>query len=126
MDKHIAQAISQTGGFYYYGLYGIERIGVASGRKYFGTIDWYQTRRRNKFLKGQAANGGYGSIHDTCFALIFLVRGRAPVMMNKLMYENATKKQTDPWNGARATAPILPAGWATILSRAFSIGRLST
>ncbi|HWE02453.1 MAG TPA: DUF4159 domain-containing protein [Tepidisphaeraceae bacterium] len=97
MDKHISMALTRGGGFYYYGLYGIERIGVASGRKYFGTVDWYQIGAE-AIVRGQAASGSFGSVHDTCFALLFLVRGRAPVMMNKLMYETASKKLPDPWN----------------------------
>jgi len=71
----------------YYTLYGLERIGVASGYKYFGTTDWYQDGA--EFLvRNQGENGGWGvDLSDTCFAILFLVRGRAPVMMNKLEYE---------------------------------------
>ncbi|HWE04683.1 MAG TPA: DUF4159 domain-containing protein, partial [Tepidisphaeraceae bacterium] len=92
MDKHAIAALA--GGPY--GLYGIERIGVASGRKYFGPIDWYKLGAE-RLVKTQAA-GSWGALHDTCFCLLFLVRGRAPVMMNKLMYEPASKTQVDPWN----------------------------
>ena len=98
MDKHITKALLKGGGeWFYYGLYGIERIGVASGRKYFGAVDWYKNGAES-IVRGQQPNGSWGAPHDTCFAVLFLVRGRAPVMMNKLIYETASKKQVEPWN----------------------------
>ncbi|MCC6240856.1 MAG: DUF4159 domain-containing protein [Phycisphaerales bacterium] len=76
----------------YYTLYGIERIGVASGLKYFGTVDWFQLgakwllARQNQQSK---AWGDYGtsSFANNSFALLFLSRGSAPVAINKLQYE---------------------------------------
>ena len=81
MDANIKAALAGS----LYGMYGIERIGVASGRKYFDVVDWYQTGA-DGIVKRQAANGSWGDLPDTCFALLFLVRGRAPVVMNKLEY----------------------------------------
>lgn len=85
----------------YYTLYGLERIGVASGYKYFGTTDWYQDGA--EFLvRNQSADGSWGNdLSDTCFAILFLVRGRAPVIMNKLDYEidqNGDKAKPGNWN----------------------------
>jgi hypothetical protein len=98
MDKNVANAMSRFDGFYYYGMYGIERVGVASGRKYFGGIDWYQVGAE-KLVRTQFPDGSWNkTLHDTCFTILFLVRGRAPVMMNKLLYANTTRRQTDPWN----------------------------
>ena len=85
MADHFDPKASNT-----YLLYGIERIGVASGYKYFGTHDWYRAgaetlvRRQEK---NGAWPGGYGPIVDTSFSLVFLARGRAPVVMNKLQYD---------------------------------------
>jgi len=85
----------------YYTLYGLERIGVASGYKYFGTTDWYQDGA--EFLvRNQAVDGSWGmDVSDTCFAILFLVRGRAPVIMNKLEYEidqNGDKPKLANWD----------------------------
>lgn len=85
----------------YYTLYGLERIGVASGYKYFGTTDWYQDGA--EFLvRNQEPGGGWGrDVSDTCFAILFLVRGRAPVIMNKLEYEidqNGDKPKLANWD----------------------------
>lgn len=71
-----------------YTFYGVERIGVASGYKYFGTTDWFK-EGSERLVRSQAPNGSwedFGPIPGTSFALLFLSRGRAPVMMNKLNY----------------------------------------
>jgi len=81
MDKHIEKAMAGEP----YTMYGIERIGTASGHKYFGTKDWYKMGSEY-FVRHQFYDGGFGGIPNTCFALVFLARGRAPVLMNKLEY----------------------------------------
>ena len=75
-----------------YALYGVERIGVASGYKYLGKVDWY-TIGSERLVKAQHPDGswtssepGAGPLTDTAFALLFLSRGSAPVMLNKLDY----------------------------------------
>jgi hypothetical protein len=70
----------------FYTLYGVSRIGVASGRKYFGTIDWFK-EGADYLVKHQEANGSWDGLVDTAWALLFLARGRAPVVMNKLQYD---------------------------------------
>ncbi len=79
--------------FPYATIYAIERVGVASGQKYFGDIDWFQ-KGADWLIKMQEPNGSFkknmspyvGELPATCFAMLFLARGGAPVMMNKLEY----------------------------------------
>ncbi|MEI7834981.1 MAG: DUF4159 domain-containing protein, partial [Planctomycetota bacterium] len=73
------------GGWMFYFLYGVERVGLASGYKYFGTADWYKLGAEY-LTKAQGANGSWGQLPDTAFAMIFLIRGRHPVLLNKLAY----------------------------------------
>ena len=96
MDEHIDQIITQGD---LYTMYGIERIGVASGRKYFGTVDWY-AKGSDLLVSRQGGDGAWGDIPNTCFALLFLARGSAPVMMNKLEYQVPLppKGVGDPWD----------------------------
>ena len=87
----------------------MERIGVASGLKYFGTIDWYKDGS-NYLVKQPEDHGAMGfqakSVDPTCncdtaWGLLFLVRGRAPVVMNKLQYEinmHGDKPRIANWN----------------------------
>ncbi len=85
-----------------YAMYGIERIGVASGYKYFGAVDWFSAGA-DALLKSQnKSTGAWGDEINTSFALLFLSRGRAPVMMNKLQYNVTAPKTTQSkeanWN----------------------------
>ena len=90
--------------FFYY-LYGVERVGLASGYRNFGTHDWFREgaaeiiRRLCKVdpdsgemsihskIGGQS-RGGTIAIDDLSFALLFLSRGRVPVAVNKLRDES--------------------------------------
>lgn len=79
-----------------YTLYGVERIGVASGYKYFGGQDWYAVGA-DKLMKAQRPDGsweggfpGATPLPTTAFAMLFLSRGGAPMVMNKLDYRPAT------------------------------------
>jgi len=79
------------GGHDAYYLYGVERVGLASGYKYFGTADWFQLGSRH-LMKKQKANGAVGQdpkaeIPETAFSVVFWVRGRYPVVMNKLQFD---------------------------------------
>ncbi len=98
--------------FIYITLYAMERIGVASGLKYFGQIDWYQ-KGADWLVKTQLPTGAWQNkgtyasvtamnkgVADVAFAMLFLSRGGAPVVMNKLEYsqEPAKDKQAEPGN----------------------------
>src|SRR5262249_10184258 len=75
----------------------------------FGNVDWYHVGV-DYLVKNQNDDGSWGAqddhsnpkkIPDTCFGLMFLIRGRAPVAFNKLDY-NVTgpgDRQLPPtWN----------------------------
>jgi hypothetical protein len=81
-----------------YGLYGLERVGLASGYKYFGRHDWYSELAR-QLVAAQHFDGSWGNgpnasgqypartLIDTAYSLLFLARGRHPILFNKLRYE---------------------------------------
>ena len=78
------------GGWLYYYLYGVERAGRLTGRRFFGQADWYREGaatlvRDQQPLKG-SWNGQSGEVVNTSFALLFLSKGRSPVLMNKLRH----------------------------------------
>ena len=78
-----------------YYLYGVERVGLASGRRFFGTVDWYRTAaaqiisRQNGYGSWDGGFNGATPITATSYALLFLARGRNPVPFNKLEYDGA-------------------------------------
>jgi hypothetical protein len=92
MDKNFAGQVGKKWPFYT--LYGVERVGLASGYKFFGKVDWYK-RGTRYLLKTQRDDGifepagGWGSNENTatCYALLFLQRGLHPVLFNKLQYK---------------------------------------
>lgn len=81
--------------WFYYVLYGVERVALATGYKYFGKHDWYK-EGRGELLARQQPDGswdygagpiGGGLNTSTSYALLFLLRGSRPVVFNRLEYE---------------------------------------
>jgi hypothetical protein len=92
-------------GFIYPTLYAYERVGAASGLRFFGTVDWYEVGAEWT-LKAQKPDGSWttanvtphlNSVTDTCFAMLFLAKGRAPIVMSKLQYVDSSGKE-GRWN----------------------------
>ncbi len=83
-DKNFtAQTNPGKGGWHMYYLYGVERIGLAAGFKYFNKLDWYQEGAR-VIIKRAGSNGNAGGLAESAFALMFLSRGRYPTWISKL------------------------------------------
>ncbi len=82
--------------FYY--LYGLERAGRISGRRFFGEFDWYRLgaahliKTQNKASGAWKGNGGLGEDSEsiaTSFALLFLSKGRRPIVVGKYQHADA-------------------------------------
>jgi hypothetical protein len=72
-----------------YVVFGIERVGLASGFKHFGSHEWYR-ELAIQLIARQRKNGGWEQDLDTSFILSFLARNRHPVMMNKLRFDTVS------------------------------------
>jgi hypothetical protein len=93
----------------FYGLYGIERAGRFTGQRYLGGQDWYEVGCRC-LVDSQKADGSWDASNlgtptidgrpliATSFALLFLSKGRTPVLVSKLAYGEA---DYTGWNNKR-------------------------
>jgi len=76
----------------YYWLFALERVALADGRKFIGKNDWFADGTR-ELLGDQNSNGSWGFgeggqlVPQTAFGMLFLARGRRPVLLNKLQYK---------------------------------------
>lgn len=85
----------------YYWLYCMERVGIAAGYKHFGGHNWYKEgaafllsrqlpdgswQQIDPAIRTPVEHWGGGRVPDTCFAILFLYKGRAPVLFNKLRF----------------------------------------
>jgi hypothetical protein len=111
MDHDVSKRGGVTGeAWQYYYLYNLERVGLATGRKYFGTFDWYKLGA--EFLvHGQSAGGWTdggaiygGPVVNTAYGILFLVRGQHPVLFNKLQHAGDPTHPGDWNNRPRALA----------------------
>ncbi|MHC4947663.1 MAG: DUF4159 domain-containing protein [Planctomycetota bacterium] len=102
MDEHFSPTANpgRDSDFYYY-LYGVERVGLASGYKFFGGRDWFRegaaelirrlcawdpaarTMTVHRTVAGRG-NAGEIRVRHLAFALMFLSRGGVPAAINKL------------------------------------------
>lgn len=96
--------------FFFYYLYGVERVGRLTGRRFLGRHDWY--REGADHLVGRQdrlTNGWKGLTSDeskeevaTAMALLFLSKGRRPVVLAKLR-----SGEFGDWNRHRGDVPNL-------------------
>ena len=107
-DNHIERALAWLGRYglstnpggeftwHLYYLYGIERVGRLSGRRFLGQHDWYREGAQLLVSRQDKLNGqwrGAGPIESnadiaTSFALLFLAKGRRPVVISQLDWQS--------------------------------------
>jgi hypothetical protein len=83
-----------------YYLYALERVGRLSGRRFIGQHDWYR-EGAEMLIELQDPLAGFWQVGDpgvvsTSFALLFLSKGRRPVLVAKLR-----RPPEDDWNRHR-------------------------
>ncbi len=93
-----------SGKYLFYYLYGIERVGRMTARRFIGSHDWYR-EGAEKLVQDQDGLAGFwkGSVPAedqpqvaTALALLFLSKGRRPVLVSKLRHGPG-----DDWNNHR-------------------------
>ncbi len=91
--------------WYYYYMYGLERVGRLTAQRFFGEHDWYRAGTRNMISSdNQLPSGEFVTtgndfrVANTAMALMFLAKGRRPVLMAQLKYGGSP---TD-WNNRPA------------------------
>ncbi len=108
---------SQAGLFYY--LYGVERVGRLTGQRFIGKHDWYREGAAMLVAEQDALSGfwvGRGHAEDdrliaTSLALLFLAKGRRPVVMAKLQYGDADTVWDPHRNGVQNLSLHLERLW---------------
>jgi hypothetical protein len=85
-------SVEERRGNIFYNLYGLERAGRLTGLRFFGDHDWYREGCEYlvKYQDPQGAWNGRGFEQyptlATSFAILFLSKGRTPIMISKLVH----------------------------------------
>lgn len=91
----------------FYNIYGIERAGRLSGQRFIGDHDWYREGcerltgvKRSRLNQQEDGSWKGGALENntiaTAFALLFLAKGRTPILISKMAY---------------ASRPVTATGW---------------
>ena len=97
MSQYFAVGVNpgeQGGRWVLYYLYGVERAGRLSGQRFFGNHDWYREGASYLVDRQSRRDGSWSTsagveadpLVASSFALLFLSKGLAPVLINKLNY----------------------------------------
>jgi hypothetical protein len=110
----------------FYNLYGIERVGRLSGQRFLGNHDWYREGCEYLLRQQHEADGSWHEGHrfdgwpvvSTSFALLFLSKGRTPLLISKLVHgpgEDWNNDHNDARNlvdySSKELFRKLPMGW---------------
>lgn len=91
-----------------YYLYGLERVGRMTAHRFIGGHDWYREGAHHllhEMRSNVAASGGWRGVGfeqrdenvATSFAMLFLAKGRRPVLLSKVQFQ-----ANDDWNHHRS------------------------
>jgi hypothetical protein len=99
LGKHFSVARNpNNSGWWLYYLYGLERVGRLSGRRFIGDHDWYRegaevlVREQDKYVGYWRGTGSVETnpLIGTAFSLLFLAKGRRPVVIAKSRHGDGT------------------------------------
>jgi hypothetical protein len=84
---------SSDSGWRFYFMYGLERAGRLSGRRFFGAHDWYREGAAKlidwQMNGGKWAGGGNEAENvATAMSLLFLSKGKRPIAIAKYLFES--------------------------------------
>jgi hypothetical protein len=78
--------------WYYFWLYGLERAGVATGRRMFGNHDWFR-EGTDLLVNGQQADGSWTNrLYQDALCLLFLAKGYRPLLVERLEWDGAWRR----------------------------------
>jgi hypothetical protein len=108
--------------WYYFWLYALERLGVVSGRRTFGNHEWFPDGVA-LLVRGQRSDGRWTDrLYHDALCLLFLAKGYRPLLVQRLRWEGAWRKDPRDLNhlvaylGARVGGD--PVGWRTLEAEA--------
>lgn len=134
------RGIGQSHPWLLYYLYGVERVGRMSGRRFLGSHDWF--REGAEFLVNEQRKSIHGNwtgtgiiennpIVATSFALLFLSKGKRPVVISRLKHSEDNGGRENDWDSHRRSVQNLTArveklwqkdlSWQTIDARHASL-----
>ena len=106
-----------------YNLFTLERVGLDSGYKFFGSHEWYR-ELAGRVISVQWPSGafgrnvdGYDTVVESAFTLLFLSKGRPPIFMEKLKFDGDwSNRPRDLANATRFASKALerPLNWEVV------------
>jgi hypothetical protein len=106
----------------YYYLYGLERAGRLTGQRFFGEHDWYREGAEELVHDQDKLQGFWkGFLFEdneyiaTSFAVLFLAKGRAPVLINKLRHTPSGDWNNDT-DDIRNLVGLVSRDWKNLLT----------
>jgi hypothetical protein len=103
----------------FYNFYGVERMGRLSGQRFIGKYDWYREGCK-ELVAMQQPDGSFTSrrggidaagVIPTAFALLFLSKGRTPVLISKFAWGDFQDRNGAFVEVSRRTDPPGAVNW---------------
>jgi hypothetical protein len=119
---HVGQNFGNGQQWKFYYLYGLERAGRLTGMRFFRDKDWYRLGAAELVHDQDKLSGFWvGALSEsdkvlaTSFALLFLAKGRAPVLINKLAHGPSGDWNNDA-DDVRNLVNVISRDWKHLLT----------